>query len=120
MDISELARLLDPEAWAATWSTLSEAIEIQTRREQSEIYARRIIDGGYALVKLPDAELDGAGQQCWPVSSHDSRARVTVRASDGRIVQDMVSNPVPRPADARSLAVALLAAADYAEAPQAV
>ncbi|WP_043654494.1 hypothetical protein [Nocardia thailandica] len=53
MNSDDLAKLLDPEAWAFGWSTLGEAIEIQTRRERSQVYAERLIASGYTVVKRP-------------------------------------------------------------------
>lgn len=56
MDEQEIARVLDPEAWARTWSTLGEGIEIQTRRERAELYARRLVAAGCVVEMTAEPE----------------------------------------------------------------
>jgi len=76
---------------------------------------------GYAVVELPKPQANWNGSMtAWPVTQswkgepyHDGE--VNIRPSDGRIVDHGVSNPCDTPADARSYAAALLAAADAAE-----
>lgn len=56
MDISELARLIDPEAWVAReedQKTFGSLWALKERRRISGQAARRILDAGYTVVKLP-------------------------------------------------------------------
>ncbi|WP_063023679.1 hypothetical protein [Nocardia niwae] len=118
MDKQDLARLIDPHAWAALEAdqkTLGGQWDLKMRRYDSEEAAQRIIDGGFALVKLPDMVVDGAGQHTWPVVSRDDFARVVHRRSDGRLALDSVSNPFANPEHALSLAAALIAAARHVQ-----
>ena len=75
---------------------------------------------GYAVVKLPEMVVDEMGAPTWPVVQHWNGTRtrdgeVRIRASDKKISAIAVSSPHDCAADARSLAAALLAAADAAE-----
>lgn len=77
---------------------------------------------GYAVVELPKPHENWDGSlTAWPVIQHwlgrpDRNGEVSIRPSDGRISATSVSNPCSCAEDARSLAAALLAAADAAEA----
>lgn len=47
----ELTYVLDREAWDRSWSTLSEAIELQDRRRRSRRYAKRLHDQGFTTYR---------------------------------------------------------------------
>lgn len=81
---------------------------------------RTVTDAGYVLVKLPEMVVDQDGFETWPVVSHDSEACVRVRRSDGRLTMDSVSHPFASAEHARSLAAALIAAAQYIQANAAI
>lgn len=77
---------------------------------------------GYEVVELPKPHENWDGSlTAWPVTQHwsgrpDRDGEVSIRPSDGRISATSVSNPCSCAEDARSLAAALLAAANSAEA----
>lgn len=81
--------------------------------------AERLIEGlqvqGFAVVKLPDMEVDQDGYETWPVDSSDREACVKIRRSDGRIGMDSVSHPFNSPERAISAAAGLIAAAQHAQ-----
>ncbi|WP_280412627.1 hypothetical protein [Nocardia asiatica] len=114
--IAELARLIDPDAWAAKDAdqvTLGSRFEMTTRRMNSERAAERITAAGYAVVKLPGAYMDGWGTLRWTVDGADC-GHVQVEM-DGRIGINSVGNPVKTPHEALSLAAALIAAARHVQ-----
>ncbi|MGY1946656.1 hypothetical protein [Nocardia asiatica] len=114
--IAELARLIDPDAWAAKDAdqvTLGSRFEMTTRRMNSERAAERITAAGYALVKLPEMVVDEWGMKSWTVGG-DSEGRPRVQIEDdGRISILSVPNPARAVEQALSLAAALIAAARH-------
>ncbi|MFF4026930.1 hypothetical protein ACFYY5_29180 [Nocardia elegans] len=113
MDSADMARILDPEAWQSEWSTLGEAIQIQDRRERSELYARRLHAAGYALVKLPEMEIDDLTRAAtWPIPEISKWSSVFMQV-DSRIAINSVPSPIADPDNALALAAALIAAAQH-------
>lgn len=75
---------------------------------------------GFAVVELPEMVTDELGAQTWVVEQHWGGKQcgpgaVRIRSTDKRISATGVSNPHDVPADAGSLATALLAAANAAQ-----
>jgi len=92
---------------------------------QRDIYIEHSLDAlkaaGFAIVELPQPTVDVDGSTTWPVKQHWGGESyhdgyVAIRRTDGRITSLSTGNPHDCPEDARSLAAALMAAADAAEA----
>ena len=90
---------------------------VDWNRMRAESILAALKDAGIAVVELPDLVLDEMGAPTWAVEQHwcgreSSPGEVRIRVTDKRISATSVSNPNDCPGDARSLAAALLAAAD--------
>lgn len=73
-----------------------------------------LLTQGWAIVRLPKGEPHrGINHSRWPVKSADPGAAVVIR-SDGKIVNDGISNVYYHPNDALSHAAALIAARNEA------
>lgn len=73
-----------------------------------------------AVVELPESVIDEMGAPTWAVEQHwngqlINPGDVRIRRTDGKIFANSVDNPMDCPSDARSLAVALLAATEWEE-----
>lgn len=90
-------------------------------RQFSVHQAEAVAAAGLAVIQLPDPQANWDGSlTTWPVpqtwhGEPDRPGEVNIRVSDGRIAVNSVSIPCDSPTAARSLAAALLAAADAAE-----
>ncbi|WP_158453104.1 hypothetical protein [Nocardia otitidiscaviarum] len=116
MDADTLARLIDPDAWRAREEdqhTMGAQWQLYERRCESAKAAERILDSGYAVVKLPDMVVDQSDTPTWPVPDISRWTEVFIRHSDRRIAMDAMATPLDRPEHALAVGAALIAAAQY-------
>jgi hypothetical protein len=117
MDSQQLAEIIDPEVWEpleagdnGAWQAVA---GFPDRRAAACEAAERVLNAGFAVVKLPEMEVGALEQSSWLVPEIDRFAEVYVRQQDGRITWTSVKNPIDSPEHALALAAALIAAAQH-------